>query len=71
MGWKTTGFGMRKAMSQRLPGLDHLYMVGQWVEPGGDLPGVARTGRNAVQMLCREDEGSFEVQVPVIKKGSL
>ena len=63
MGWKITGFGMGKAMPQTLPGLDNFFMAGQWVEPGGGLPGVARTGRNVVQMLCRQAKRRFETRI--------
>lgn len=40
--------GMRKT----LPGLDNFYLAGQWVEPGGSVPVVAMSGRNAVRLIC-------------------
>lgn len=47
--------GMRKTV----PGLRNFTMAGQWVEPGGGLPLVATSGRNAIQMICREDGKRF------------
>lgn len=47
--------GMRKTV----PGLRNFTMAGQWVEPGGGLPLVAASGRNAIQMICREDGKRF------------
>jgi phytoene dehydrogenase-like protein len=34
-------------------------MAGQWVEPGGSVPVVAMSGRNAVQVICHEDGRPF------------
>jgi phytoene dehydrogenase-like protein len=49
--------GVRKT----LPDLDHFYMVGQWVEPGGSVPIVALSGRNIIQQICHEDNKKFRV----------
>ena len=38
-------------------------MAGQWVEPGGSVPIVAMSGRNAIQMICHEDEQPFTATV--------
>jgi len=35
------------------------YMAGQWVEPGGGIPGVAASGRNVIQLICKQDKKSF------------
>ena len=48
-----------KGMSKTLPGLDGFYMAGQWVEPGGGLPTVALSGRNAIQFICERDRQRF------------
>jgi phytoene dehydrogenase-like protein len=56
----STGGGMDKT----LPGLDRFYMTGQWVEPGGGVPGVASSARRAIQMICKQDGKTFEAQVP-------
>ena len=67
-GWmdttETVGMMMRGGMSKTLPGLANFYMVGQWVYPGGGLPGAAMSGRSGVQIICKEDERPFVSQVP-------
>ena len=68
MGWmfttKTPGFGTGKGMRKTLPGLERFHMIGQWVEPGGGLPGVAITGRDLIQILCKQDKKPFVTAVP-------
>jgi phytoene desaturase len=51
--------GMRLQMSKSLPGLSNFYMAGQWVEPGGGVPTAALSGRNVVQLLCRDEKRKF------------
>ena len=67
-GWMDTtenvGMMMRGGMSKTLPGLANFYMVGQWVYPGGGLPGAGMSGRGGVQLICKEDERPFVTQVP-------
>lgn len=61
-GWLLTDQTMMlmiEGMSKTLPGLQQFYMAGQWVEPGGSVPIVAMSGRNAIQMLCHADQLSF------------
>ena len=61
-GWlltKETMMMMIQGMDKTLPGLDNLYLAGQWVEPGGSVPIVAMSGRNAVQMICHEEDKEF------------
>jgi phytoene dehydrogenase-like protein len=55
---------MMKGISKTLPGLQDFYMIGQWVEPGGGLPGVAPSGRNIIQVLCHHDSKRFTTSVP-------
>jgi phytoene dehydrogenase-like protein len=63
-GWLTTTktFGMR--MSKTLPGLKNFYMAGQWVEPGGGVPTAAMSGRNVIQIICKQDKKPFVTTVP-------
>jgi len=63
-GWliTTETFGM--SMSKTLPGLKSFYMVGQWVEPGGGLPPAALSGRNVIQIVCKQDRKQFVAQIP-------
>ncbi len=60
-GWQVTpetwSFG--KIMRRTLPGLDNFYMAGHWVEPGGGLPAVAMSGRNAIQLICKKEKKKF------------
>jgi phytoene dehydrogenase-like protein len=58
-GWIETTKTMRMRMSQMLPGLKNFYMAGQWVQPGGSLPAVAMSGRNATQIICKKDKKKF------------
>ena len=65
-GWLLTTETMRlniKGMGKTLPGLEHFYMAGQWVEPGGMVPVVAASGRNAIQLVCAADGKEFETVV--------
>lgn len=61
-GWLLTDKTMMlmiEGMSKTLPGLENFYMAGQWVEPGGSVPIVAMSGRNAIQMICHADGCPF------------
>lgn len=49
------GTGMRKT----LPDLSGFYMIGQWVEPGGNAQLAAASGRDALEMICRADGRPF------------
>jgi phytoene dehydrogenase-like protein len=62
-GWLiTTGtFGMQ--MSKTLPKLKNFYMAGQWVEPGGGVPAAAMSGRNVIQLICKEDKKKFKAEI--------
>lgn len=50
---------MVKGISKTLSPLKGLHLAGQWVEPGGSLPVVALSGRNAVRLICTEDGRPF------------
>lgn len=68
-GWlltKDTMMTMIQGMDKTLPKLENFYMAGQWVEPGGSLPVVAMSGRNAIQMICHENEQRFVTSLPAI-----
>ncbi len=51
-GWKPTPDTFFGHVPKTLPGLDGLYMAGQWVEPGGGVPTALMSGRQLVQILC-------------------
>ncbi len=59
LGWEVTKKTVAKVMSKTLPGLRNFYMAGQWVSPGGGIPGVAASGRNVIQLITRQDRKSF------------
>jgi phytoene dehydrogenase-like protein len=61
-GWLLTKETMQmniKGMEKTLPGLENFYLAGQWVEPGGMVPVVAASGRNAIQLVCAADGRPF------------
>lgn len=61
-GWLLTKDTMRmmiQGLPKTLPDLSNFYMAGQWVEPGGSVPVVAMSGRNAVQLICHEEGREF------------
>ncbi len=66
VGWLLTKQTMAmniKGMDKTLPGLGNFYLAGQWVEPGGMVPVVAASGRNAIQLVCAEDGRGFEARI--------
>ena len=58
-GWLLTPKMGLKRMKKVLPGLEDLYMAGQWVEPGGGLPAAILSGRNVTQIICKKDKRKF------------
>lgn len=50
-----TGRGMDKT----LPNLENFYMIGQWVEPGGNVQLAAASGRDAIKAICDADGHPF------------
>ncbi len=55
---------MNLTLPQVLPGLRSFYMAGQWVAPGGGLPGAAISARRAVQLVCRAEGRRFITSKP-------
>jgi phytoene dehydrogenase-like protein len=55
---------MIQGMRKTLPGLRNLYLAGQWVEPGGSVPVVAMSGRNAIHVICDQDARPFVTTTP-------
>lgn len=60
-GWQITPNTWRvgRTMKKTLPGLDNFFMAGQWVEPAGGVPFVALSGRNAIQIICKQEKKKF------------
>lgn len=44
-----------KSLKMTLPGLDHFYMAGQWIYPGGGLPPSAQSGKWAIQLISQKE----------------
>jgi len=65
LGWNCTVDTFFMPMSKTLPGLDNFYMAGHWVEPGGGVPGAARSGRNVIQLICKRDKKPFVSRLPI------
>jgi phytoene dehydrogenase-like protein len=58
-GWlPTPKIGLRP-LPNRLPGLANFYMAGQWVMPGGGLPGGLMSARAAIRDLSAHDGVRF------------
>jgi phytoene dehydrogenase-like protein len=65
LGWDCTIETFFMRMRKTLPGLDNFYMAGQWVEPGGGVPGAAMSGRNVIQLICKRDKKQFVTRLPI------
>jgi phytoene desaturase len=63
-GWLMTPRNWMKRIKKTLPGLGNFYMAGQWVEPGGGLPGGLMSGRNVVQLICKDNSVKFTTTKP-------
>ncbi len=68
-GWAMTmrkmALMMSKGMSKSLPGLRNFSMIGQWVEPGGNVQLSAASGRDLLEAICREDKRPFVTLCPL------
>lgn len=53
-GWLPNTDSLFGHVKKTLPNLSHLYLAGQWVEPGGGVPMALVSGRHAVQLLCND-----------------
>lgn len=62
-GWAMTtrkmSMMMGKTMSRSLPGLADFFMIGQWVEPGGNVELAAASGRDVLKDICALDSKPF------------
>jgi phytoene dehydrogenase-like protein len=64
-GWALTtrkmSMMMGTGMDKVLPDLDGFYMIGQWVEPGGNVELSAASGRDVIKDICGERNQRFQV----------
>lgn len=62
-GWAMTmrklALMMGQGMAKTLPGLHNFYLIGQWVEPAGNVQLSAASGRDLLEMICRADGQPF------------
>jgi len=58
-GWLPTPQVGLRPLPNRLRGLANFYMAGQWVMPGGGLPGGMMSARAAIRDMCRRDGVHF------------
>ena len=58
-GWMPSTSSFFGHVGKTLTGLGSFYMAGQWVEPWGGVPTAVKSGRQAVQLLCRDDARPF------------
>ena len=63
-GWALTtrkmSMMMGGGMKKTLPGLDNFYMIGQWVEPGGNVELSVASGRDVMKDICTAKGKPFE-----------
>ncbi len=63
-GWLPTPRALRTHIPKTLEGLDHFYLAGHWVEPGGGLPPAALSGKKVIQAICRQGGHRFRTMAP-------
>jgi phytoene dehydrogenase-like protein len=65
--WKGSPMGFAKNflldLPRTLPKLSNFYMVGQWVGDMG-VSGAAKSGRDIIQLICRQDKKGFVASRP-------
>jgi len=63
-GWYITAQNMRRNPLRSLPGLANLHMVGQWTAPFTGTVIAALSGRQTIELLCRQDKQRFMTSKP-------
>jgi len=63
-GWYITPENMRTNPLRVLPGLAGLHVAGQWTAPFTGTVIAALTGRQVIQLLCRQDRRRFTTSRP-------
>ncbi|HEX2675855.1 MAG TPA: NAD(P)/FAD-dependent oxidoreductase [Polyangiales bacterium] len=64
-GWLPSSEAMFSGVDKTLPGLADFYMAGQWVEPGGGVPTAVMSGRQVMQLVCKQAGMPFSVPIRV------
>ena len=52
-GWLMNMEAFTHPVEKTLPGLERLYLAGQWVQPGGGVPTALLSGRKVINMITR------------------
>lgn len=65
-GWLPNAAGLFGHVERTLPGLEGLYLAGQWIEPGGGVPTALASGRKTAQAICAAEGRPF-VGFPALK----
>jgi phytoene dehydrogenase-like protein len=64
-GWYITPDNMKKrTLLRTLPGLSGLYMVGHWTAPFTGAMIAALSGRQLIQLLCKQNKTAFVTSLP-------
>ncbi len=48
-----------RLVKKTLPGLRNFWLSGMWVQPPGGVPSGAKSSRDILQMICRQDNKKF------------
>jgi len=69
MTWIMTPHNARKLQNipRQIKGLKNFYLAGMWVTAPGGLPSGVKSGREAVQMICKKDHRKFVAFKPYLK----
>ena len=59
-GFAVTHEAVYTKMYRTLPGLDNLFLAGQWNSPGGGVLPTFMTGRHAVMLMCKKNSRPFK-----------
>lgn len=59
-GWLPTPEAAKLKLPTHFKGLSNFYMCGHWVTPGGGMPPAAYSGRDAIQLICKEEKMHFK-----------
>lgn len=68
-GWALTtrkmSMMMGIGMDKTLPGLENFYMIGHWVEPGGNVELSCASGRDVIKDICQARDREFYTGIPI------
>jgi phytoene dehydrogenase-like protein len=53
-----------RLVKKTLPGLKNFWLSGMWVMPPGGVPTGAKTSRDIIQIICKQDKKDFVTQIP-------